>query len=132
MTDLTSDRGHFRGKVSIFSFAYALFGIPSHVLFHRIGARKWLVWITVAWGIVALPTGFVWDKTSLNGARLLPGVAEAGFSPASSCISLIGIRRRRGRRPQDVARAVFRAATDPDCPMILPAGADAIAWSKGR
>ncbi len=33
---------------------------------------------------------------------------------------------------QDVAEAVFRAATDPDCPMILPAGADAIAWSKGR
>ena len=28
--------------------------------------------------------------------------------------------------------AVFRAATDPECPMILPAGADAIAWSEGR
>lgn len=33
---------------------------------------------------------------------------------------------------QDVAEAVFLAATDPDCPMILPAGADAIAWSQGR
>ncbi|MBB5685724.1 SDR family oxidoreductase [Sphingobium boeckii] len=31
---------------------------------------------------------------------------------------------------QDVAEAVFRAATDPGCPMVLPAGADAIAWSK--
>ena len=31
----------------------------------------------------------------------------------------------------DVAEAVFRAATDPNCPMILPAGADAIAWSGG-
>lgn len=31
----------------------------------------------------------------------------------------------------DVAEAVFRAATDPDCPMILPAGADAIAWAGG-
>ena len=30
----------------------------------------------------------------------------------------------------DVAEAVFRAATDPDCPMVLPAGPDAIAWSK--
>ena len=35
-------------------------------------------------------------------------------------------------RSQDVAEAIFRAATDPDCPMILPAGADAIAWSEGR
>ena len=33
---------------------------------------------------------------------------------------------------QDVAKVVFRAATDPDCPMILPAGADAIAWFEGR
>lgn len=32
---------------------------------------------------------------------------------------------------RDVAEAVFRAATDPDCPLSLPAGADAIAWSKG-
>ncbi|RVT93308.1 SDR family oxidoreductase [Sphingomonas crocodyli] len=32
---------------------------------------------------------------------------------------------------RDVAEAVFRAATDPDCPMFLPAGADAIAWSQG-
>jgi NAD(P)-dependent dehydrogenase (short-subunit alcohol dehydrogenase family) len=33
-------------------------------------------------------------------------------------------------RPQDVAEAVWRAATDPSCPMRLPAGADAVAWSK--
>ncbi|MGK6320297.1 SDR family oxidoreductase [Sphingomonas sp. DT-204] len=32
---------------------------------------------------------------------------------------------------QDVAEAVFHAATDPECPMLLPAGADAIAWSQG-
>jgi NAD(P)-dependent dehydrogenase (short-subunit alcohol dehydrogenase family) len=30
----------------------------------------------------------------------------------------------------DVAEAVFRAATDPDCPMMLPAGADAVEWAK--
>jgi len=33
---------------------------------------------------------------------------------------------------RDVAEAVFRAATDPGCPMVLPAGADATAWSEGR
>ncbi|QUT03869.1 SDR family oxidoreductase [Sphingobium phenoxybenzoativorans] len=33
---------------------------------------------------------------------------------------------------RDVAEAIFRAATDPDCPAVLPAGADAIAWSKGE
>jgi NAD(P)-dependent dehydrogenase (short-subunit alcohol dehydrogenase family) len=33
---------------------------------------------------------------------------------------------------EDVAEVVYRAATDPACPMIVPAGADAIAWSNER
>lgn len=32
----------------------------------------------------------------------------------------------------DVAEVVFRVATDPDCPVSLPAGADAVAWSLGQ
>jgi NAD(P)-dependent dehydrogenase (short-subunit alcohol dehydrogenase family) len=31
---------------------------------------------------------------------------------------------------RDVADAIFRAATDADCPAVLPAGADAIAWAE--
>ncbi|MEE7446777.1 short-chain dehydrogenase/reductase [Methylobacterium radiotolerans] len=33
-------------------------------------------------------------------------------------------------RSSDVVEAVWRAATDPDCPMRLPAGADALAWAR--
>ncbi|MFZ2868954.1 SDR family oxidoreductase [Zavarzinia sp.] len=33
---------------------------------------------------------------------------------------------------QDVAAAAYRAATEVDCPMVLPAGPDAIAWSRQR
>ena len=33
-------------------------------------------------------------------------------------------------RSSDVAEAVWRAATDPSCPMRLPAGADAVAWAE--
>ena len=32
----------------------------------------------------------------------------------------------------DVADAVWRAATDPSCPLRLPAGADAVAWAEAR
>jgi NAD(P)-dependent dehydrogenase (short-subunit alcohol dehydrogenase family) len=32
---------------------------------------------------------------------------------------------------EDVAEVVYRAATDPHCPLIVPAGADAIAWFEG-
>ena len=34
--------------------------------------------------------------------------------------------------PRDVAEAVWRAATDPNCPRQLPAGVDAVAWAEGR
>jgi len=33
-----------------------------------------------------------------------------------------------GTQPSDVAEAVWRAATDPACPVRLPAGADAVQW----
>jgi NAD(P)-dependent dehydrogenase (short-subunit alcohol dehydrogenase family) len=33
-------------------------------------------------------------------------------------------------RPLDVAEAVWRAATDPSCPVRLPAGRDAVAWAE--
>ncbi|MFP5075825.1 SDR family oxidoreductase [Rhizobium sp. YIM 134829] len=33
---------------------------------------------------------------------------------------------------EDVAEAVFQAATDPNTPRLLPAGADAVAWFEGR
>lgn len=35
-------------------------------------------------------------------------------------------------RSQDVAEAVWRAVTDPTCPMRLPAGADAVLWAAER
>lgn len=31
---------------------------------------------------------------------------------------------------RDVAEAIWRAATDPSCPMRLPAGADAVEWAR--
>lgn len=32
---------------------------------------------------------------------------------------------------RDVAETVFHAASNPDCPMVIPAGVDALAWANG-
>ena len=45
-----------------------------------------------------------------------------------------GVFARFGQDPavthsSDVAEAVWRAATDPACPMRLPAGEDAVQWA---
>ena len=65
----------------IFFWGYFLFEIPSNLILHRTGARRWIARILVTWGLVAAATGFVQDVTQLYIARFVLGVAEAGFYP---------------------------------------------------
>jgi len=69
------------------------------------------------------------------GAR----VAAGGFFPAAyqafageTLAALQAAGAGEITTAADVADAVHRAATDPDCPTVVMAGADAIAWSQGR
>ncbi len=53
-------------------------------------------------------------------AELMRNIFSAGDQPSEVTYS------------RDVAEAVWRAATDPSCPMRLPAGADAVAMAGSR
>lgn len=64
-----------------FAFGYALFALPSTMLLHRFGARRWLSLIMVAWGLCSAATAFVTNVESLVLVRFALGMAEAGFSP---------------------------------------------------
>lgn len=66
---------------SIFFLGYMLLEVPSNLLLHRFGARRWIARILLSWGLVAALTAFVWDGTSLSVMRFLLGVMEAGFLP---------------------------------------------------
>src|SRR5580693_8943759 len=65
----------------IFFCGYFLFEIPSNLILHRVGARKWIARILLTWGLVAMLTGFVRNAPQLYVARFVLGVAEAGFFP---------------------------------------------------
>jgi ACS family tartrate transporter-like MFS transporter len=65
----------------IFFCGYFLFEIPSNLILHRTGARRWIARILLTWGLVALLTGFVRSAPELYAARFLLGVAEAGLYP---------------------------------------------------
>lgn len=65
----------------IFFWGYFLFEIPSNLILHRVGARRWIARILITWGLVALFTAFVQSVTQLYVARFALGVAEAGFYP---------------------------------------------------
>jgi ACS family tartrate transporter-like MFS transporter len=65
----------------LFFLGYCVFEIPSNLLLERIGARRWIARIMIVWGLVSMATMFVHDTTTFYMARVLLGVAEAGFFP---------------------------------------------------
>lgn len=66
---------------AIFYIAYVACGIPGNIILSRIGARRWIATIMVAWGLASTATLFAHDATSLYILRALVGVTEAGFLP---------------------------------------------------
>jgi MFS family permease len=65
----------------IFSLGYVLFGVPSGLALNRFGARRWLAWIMITWGVLSASTMFIGGPVSFYVLRFLLGVAEAGFFP---------------------------------------------------
>ena len=65
----------------LFFLGYCLFEIPSNLLLDRVGARRWIARIMIVWGLVSMATMFVTSVTTFYVARVVLGVAEAGFFP---------------------------------------------------
>lgn len=65
----------------LFFVTYALLEVPSNLLLHKFGARKWIARIMVTWGVVASCMALVVGPHSFYIMRLLLGAAEAGFYP---------------------------------------------------
>jgi len=65
----------------LFFIGYVFLEVPSNLALHRFGARRWIARIMVSWGLVTVAMAFVNTPTTLYIARILLGVAEAGFFP---------------------------------------------------
>jgi len=65
----------------LFFITYALLEVPSNLLLHKFGARKWIARIMLSWGIAAAGMALVVGPNSFYLMRLLLGAAEAGFYP---------------------------------------------------
>lgn len=66
----------------IFFLGYALLEVPSNLLAHRIGPRRWIARIAVTWGTLSSAMMFVQGEWSFYLLRVLLGIAEAGLFPA--------------------------------------------------
>lgn len=76
LTDNVIDWGY-----GIFFLGYLAFEVPGNMLLRRFGARRWIARIMISWGLVSTLTACVVGPASFFAARILLGVAEAGFFP---------------------------------------------------
>jgi MFS transporter, ACS family, tartrate transporter len=65
----------------LFFLGYCFFEVPSNLILERVGARRWIARILIGWGIVSMGMVFVRDVDTFYVARILLGLAEAGFFP---------------------------------------------------
>jgi ACS family 4-hydroxyphenylacetate permease-like MFS transporter len=79
--DLGLTSTQFGLATTLFYIAYICCGIPSNVVLARIGARRWIGTIMIAWGLASTATMFAHDPRSLYMLRILVGITEAGFLP---------------------------------------------------
>ena len=64
-----------------FGLSYALFEIPMGLLGDRLGVRRVLLQIVLAWSFFTALTGAAWNVVSLGVIRFLFGAGEAGCFP---------------------------------------------------
>jgi ACS family tartrate transporter-like MFS transporter len=95
----------------IFFWGYFLFEVPSNLILHRVGARRWIARILITWGLVAACTGFVQSAAQLYVARFILGVAEAGLYPGIVYYLSYWFRQREQARAIGVFLTALPAAS---------------------
>jgi len=68
-------------SAGIFFLGFFPFEIPSNLIMQRVGARRWMARIMIAWGVIATAMAWVSGEASFYIMRFLLGVAEAGLLP---------------------------------------------------
>ena len=72
---------NFGFGAGIFFVAYSLCAVPGTLLIQRIGMRRGIALVMVAWGLVSAATAFVRGPHSFYVLRFLLGATEAPFFP---------------------------------------------------
>ena len=79
--DLGLNDAQFGQGAGLFFIGYCLFEVPSNLMLDRVGARRWIARILISWGVASMAMVLVRDVWSFYAARVLLGLAEAGFFP---------------------------------------------------
>jgi ACS family tartrate transporter-like MFS transporter len=75
-----TDRVYGRAAGMFFA-GYFFFQVPSNLVLHKVGVRRWISGLMVVWGLVSCSMIFIRGPISFYTLRFLLGAAEAGFFP---------------------------------------------------
>ena len=75
-----SDRAYGRAAGMFFA-GYFFFQLPSNLILDKVGVRRWISGLMVAWGVIGCLMIFIRGPVSFYVMRFLLGAAEAGFFP---------------------------------------------------
>ncbi|HCA5258730.1 MFS transporter [Acinetobacter baumannii] len=81
MSDLQFSEAVYGLGAGIFFVGYFLCEVPSNIVLHKVGARRWIARIMITWGILSGCFAFVQTEWQFYTLRFLLGVAEAGLAP---------------------------------------------------
>jgi ACS family glucarate transporter-like MFS transporter len=85
-----------------FALSYALFEIPAGLLGDRLGVKRVLTQIVLAWSVCTALTGAAWNVASLVCIRFLFGAGEAGCFPNLTRMLSAWLPERERVRAQSV------------------------------
>jgi ACS family tartrate transporter-like MFS transporter len=80
-SDLGFSSAAFGFGSGVFFVGYCLFEVPSNLILHRVGARRWIARIMITWSAISIGMMFVRATPTFYVLRFLLGAAEAGFFP---------------------------------------------------
>lgn len=81
LTQLGFSEAVYGFGAGLFFLGYMFFEVPSNIYLHKQGVRRTLLRIMVLWGAITALTLFIRTPNEFYFARLVLGMAEAGFLP---------------------------------------------------
>ena len=99
-----------------FGLSYAIFELPMGLLGDRLGVRRVLIQIVLAWSLFTALTGAAWNLVSMYVIRFAFGAGEAGCFPNLTRMLSVWLPARERVRAQSLMWACTRwggAATPP-------------------
>lgn len=81
MDDLALSEAVYGLGAGMFFIGYFLCEVPSNIILHKVGARRWIARIMITWGIISAMFALVETAWQFYTLRFLLGIAEAGLAP---------------------------------------------------